>query len=119
MGLFDTIMSAVEQHPDVNQEQHTNLIQTAMQTFSNRNAISGLMASADSQGLGHIVQSWVSNTPNQAIGPEQLQSIIGQDKINEIASRVGIPPAIASVALLKVLPVVVDRLTSEGRLRPS
>ena len=116
MGLLDTIIGAAEQHPDVNQEQHVNLVQTAMQMFGNREALSGLVTNSNSQGLEHIVQSWVSKGPNQSIGAEQLQSIVGQDRVNEIASRVGIPPGMASAALSKVLPVIVDRLTPDGRL---
>jgi uncharacterized protein YidB (DUF937 family) len=116
MGLLDTVMGAIDKHPEVNQEQHVNLVQTAMQMFGNHQAISGMVNNAQSQGLGHIVQSWISNGPNQSVGPQQVQSIVGQDRINEIASRVGLPPAIASAALSRILPAIVDKLTPEGHL---
>ena len=63
MSIFDTVMGAVQQHSDVNQEQHSNLVQTALQMFGNHAGLSGLINNAQSQGLGQIVQSWVSTGP--------------------------------------------------------
>jgi uncharacterized protein YidB (DUF937 family) len=116
MSILDSIMGAVQQHSDVNQEQHSNLVQSALQMFGNHAGLSGLMDSAESQGLGHLVQSWVSTGPNQPIAPQQLESILGQDRISQLASRAGVPPAIASAALSRILPMVVDKLTPQGKL---
>ena len=116
MSIFDTEMGAVQQHSDVNQEQHSNLVQTALQMFGNHAGLSGLINDAQSQGLGQIVQSWVSTGPNQSIAPQQLPSLLGEDKINQLASRAGVPPAIASAALARILPIVVDKLTPHGKL---
>ena len=41
---------------------------------------------------------------------------LGQDRLNQIASRAGISPMMASVALSTILPVLVDRLTPHGKL---
>ena len=116
MSIFDTVMGAVQQHSDVNQEQHSNLVQTALQMFGNHAGLSDLMRNAESQGIGHIFQSWVSTGTNQPIAPQQVQGLVGQDRINQLAARVGIPPAIASAALARILPVVVDKLTPQGKL---
>jgi len=116
MSIFDTLMGAVEKHPELNQEQHSTLLQTAMQMFGNHAGLSGLMNNAQSQGIGNIFQSWVSTGANQSIGPQQVQGLVGQDKVNELAQRVGVPPAIASAALARILPIVVDKLTPSGKL---
>src|SRR5437762_14241757 len=116
MSIFDTVMGAVQQHSDVNQEQHSNLVQTALQMFGNHAGLSGLISNAQSQGLGQIVQSWVSTGPNQSIAPQQLPSLLGEDKINQLASRAGVPPAIARAALARLLPIVVDKLSPHGKL---
>jgi uncharacterized protein YidB (DUF937 family) len=116
MSTFDTLMGAAEQHPELNQEQHSNLVQTAMQMFGNHVGLSDLMNNAGSQGIDHIFQSWVSAGTNQPIAPQQVQGLVGQDKLNQLAARVGIPPAIASAALARILPVVVDKFTPHGKL---
>jgi uncharacterized protein YidB (DUF937 family) len=116
VSLFDAIRSVAEKHPETNEEQHSNLVRTAIQMFGNQNGVSELINNAQSQGLGHVVQSWVSTGANQAVAPGQVQSLVGQDRINQFASRIGIPPAIASAALARILPLVVDKFTPEGKL---
>src|SRR5256885_1458989 len=116
MGILDAVMGAVEKHSEVDQEQHSSLVQNAIQMFGNRDGLSGLVSNAESQGLGHIVQSWISTGTNQPIGPQQVQGLVGQDRINQFASRVGLPPAVASAALSRILPTVVDKLTPHGKL---
>jgi uncharacterized protein YidB (DUF937 family) len=61
------------------------------------------------------VQSWIGTGANQPIAPQQVQGVLGQDKINQLASRAGIPPTIASMALSRILPTV-DKLTPNGKL---
>lgn len=116
MSILDNIMGAAEQHADLNQEQHSNLVQTAMQMFGNHAGLSGLMRNAESQGIGHIFQSWVGTGANQPIDPQQVQGLVGQERINELAGRAGVPPGVAQAALARILPVVVDKLTPQGRL---
>src|SRR5438309_9399814 len=110
MGILDVVKTMAERHPDTSEDQHSNLVETAIQTFGNHGGLSELLKNAESRGLGHIVQSWVSTGPNQSIATGQLQGVLGQDRINAFANRTGIPPSIASAALTRILPVVVDKL---------
>jgi uncharacterized protein YidB (DUF937 family) len=116
MSILDAIMAAAGQHSEVNEQQHSSLVQTAMQMFGNHAGLSGLMNSAESQGLGHIVQSWVGRGANQEIDPQQVEGLIGQDRVNQFASRAGIPTGIASAALSRILPVLVDKMTPSGEV---
>jgi uncharacterized protein YidB (DUF937 family) len=52
----------------------------------------------------------------QPIGPGQLQGLLGEDRLNELARRAGVPPAIASAALARILPAVVDRMPPQGKV---
>lgn len=118
MSILDGIMSAVsgQQHPEVNQQQHSNLVQTALEMFGNHAGLSGLLSSAESHGLGSVVQSWIGNGPNQGIAPQNLEDLLGQDRINQFASRARIPSGIASAALARILPTVIDKITPNGKL---
>ena len=116
MGILDAITGMAERHPNVSQEQHSSLLQGAMAMFGNSGGISALLNNAQSHGLGGIVQSWIGTGANQPIGAGQLQSVVGQDRINELATRAGVPPAIATAALSRILPVIVDRLTPHGKV---
>jgi uncharacterized protein YidB (DUF937 family) len=82
----------------------------------NHAGLSQLVGNAESQGLGHIAQSWIGTGSNQSDAPGQVPGIVGQDRLNQFAQRAGVPPAIASAALARILPVLVDKLTPHGRL---
>ncbi len=116
MGLMDMINSAVEGHPDVSPEQHTNLVQTAMQMFANHGGITGLLNNARSQGLEGAVQSWIGTGANHQVTADQIENLIGQDRLNQLASRVGVSPETARAALSRVLPMIVDHATPQGKM---
>jgi uncharacterized protein YidB (DUF937 family) len=50
------------------------------------------------------------------VAPQQVQGLLGQDRIAQLASRAGIPAGVASLALARILPVLVDKLTPGGKL---
>ena len=116
MSLLDTIAGMVDKHPQTTDEQHSSLVQTAIEMFGNHAGISQLMGSAQSQGLGQMVQSWIGMGSNQAIAPGQLQGLVGQDRLSEFAQRAGVPPGVASTALAGILPTLIDKLTPKGKL---
>ena len=117
MGLLDNIMSAAGgQHPEVNPQQHASLLETVTQMFGNHAGLSGLANNAESAGLGSIVSSWIGTGANQPIAPDQLTNLLGQERVQEIANRVGISPAIASAALSHIVPMIVDKLTPNGHI---
>src|ERR1051325_562346 len=92
MGLMDMITGSAERHPEVNQEQHVTLLQTAMQMLGNHGGISGLLSNARSQGLEGAVQSWIGTGANHSVSAEQSENLIGEDRLNQLASRAGISP---------------------------
>lgn len=116
MSILDMIMGAAERHPEVSGEQHASLVQSVMQMFGNRAGVSGLLQNAQSQGLGGVVQSWIGNGANQPIDAGQVQGLLGQERIEQLASRAGVSPMIAGAALSRILPIVVDKLTPQGKL---
>jgi len=78
--------------------------------------LAGLVQSFQSKGLGDIVNSWVSNGPNQPISPDQVHSALGSNTINDIAAKLGVSPQTASSGLSQLLPQMVDKLTPNGQI---
>lgn len=116
MSILDSLTNLTEKLPDVNEAQHSTLLSTAMEIFGNAGGLSTLLNAAQSQGLGHIVSSWIGTGPNQSVSPDQVERIVGQERLNQLATRAGIPANIASTALTRILPVLVDKLTPQGKL---
>lgn len=78
--------------------------------------LAGLLSQFQQAGLGHVAQSWVSNGPNQPISPEQLQNVLGQERVQSMASQAGVHPQDFLSQLSQHLPNAVHGMTPEGRL---
>jgi uncharacterized protein YidB (DUF937 family) len=78
--------------------------------------LAGLVEQFQAKGFGQIIQSWVGTGPNQPITPQQIMQVLGNDKISQIATRVGLDPVAVSQQLATILPQVINHLTPGGKL---
>ena len=78
--------------------------------------IGGLVSMFEQAGLGHIAQSWVGNGQNQPVSPDQLQSVLGQDRVQSMASQSGMQPQDFLSQLSQHLPNAVSGMTPDGRV---
>ena len=78
--------------------------------------LGGLVSSFEQAGLGHIAQSWVGNGPNQAVSPQQLQSVFGEQQVQSMASQSGMAPGDFLSQLSQHLPGAVHGMTPNGQL---
>ena len=82
-----------------------------------------------SKGLGELVDtfrngghqqaadSWVSpDRPSQGIAPEQIETTIGKDTLQEIAAKTGLDYDELLKRLSSSIPETVDTMTPDGRL---
>ena len=78
--------------------------------------LAGLVASFQQAGLGQIAQSWIGNGPNQPVSPQQLQTALGDDKVQSMSSQAGMQPHDFLSQLSQHLPNAVNGVTPNGRL---
>ena len=78
--------------------------------------LGGIVSSFEQAGLGHIAQSWVGNGPNQPVSPQQLQSVMGDDQVQSMASQAGMQPNDFLSQLSQHLPNAVHAMTPNGQL---
>jgi uncharacterized protein YidB (DUF937 family) len=71
----------------------------------------GLMDKFHSNGLGDMAKSLVSGT-SQSVTPDHLSSIFGEERLNALASKVGMEPEKLSGLLAQYLPIVMSKLGS-------
>ena len=62
------------------------------------------------------MQSWVSTGPNQPINAQQIQQVLGSDRVKQMAAKVGLDPNVVSQKLSAMLPQIIDGLTPHGQL---
>ncbi|MES1191520.1 MAG: YidB family protein [Steroidobacter sp.] len=76
--------------------------------------LSALVQKFESQGMGNIVQSWISNGPNQSISADQLHQVLGSDAVTQLAAKFGLNPQDVAQKLSQILPSAVDKMTPDG-----
>jgi uncharacterized protein YidB (DUF937 family) len=97
-----------------------NVLNTLLNVVnSHPGGVAGLVETFERQGLGGVVNSWVGTGANQAVSPQQVQSALGDRKIEEIASKLGVSTQDASSHIAQWLPAVIDHLTPNGQVPAS
>lgn len=71
------------------------------------------------KGLGDVVNSWISTGQNLPITAEQVRSVLGSSEVQALATRAGIDPQAAMDACARILPLLVDKATPDGRIPPA
>jgi uncharacterized protein YidB (DUF937 family) len=114
MGLLDSVVGALAGGQSGG---NNGLVDVVMQLINSQpGGLGGLVQSFQQGGLGEIVNSWVSTGQNLPISAEQLQSVLGGGRLQEIAAQLGVSPEQAAGSLADLLPQVVDKLTPNGRI---
>ena len=82
-------------------------------------SLGGLGALIDrlrNNGFEDAINSWIGTGQNQAISPGQLHQALGQETVEDLSQRTGLPHGDLLSQLSNILPGVVDRLTPNGQL---
>ena len=124
MGLFDSIAGQVVQQATsalsggAQSADGNNMMQMLTGLLSNPElgGISGLVSAFQKNGLGDTVASWISNNTNLPISAEQIQSVLGQGPLQDLASKMGLSTDSVASTLSEQLPGLVDQLTPNGEL---
>ncbi len=121
MGLLDQLGQAAAGMM-ANKGEQNPLMQALIGLLgqnSNVGGLSGLIQSFQKNGLGDIVNSWVSTGKNLPISPEQIQQGLGGDLLKQLASQAGLSPEAAGGQLAGLLPGLIDKLTPDGKMPDS
>jgi outer membrane protein OmpA-like peptidoglycan-associated protein/uncharacterized protein YidB (DUF937 family) len=86
----------------------------SLMTNEQTGGLAGFIDQFRKAGLGEMVSSWINRGANAALTPSQLETALGNNVVDRLASNVGIPPNTASAALAFLTPKVIDMLTPDG-----
>ncbi len=75
--------------------------------------LSSILGNLSNGNLGEIVASWIGNGENKPIDPEATTELLGEDRIEEFAQKLGVDVETAKNSLSEVLPNLVDKATNE------
>ncbi len=72
--------------------------------------LAGLADAFHQNGLGHLVTSWIGSGENLPVSADQIKSVLGDERVADFASKLGISPDMASSHLAELLPTVISKL---------
>lgn len=115
MGLFDTILGAVNRQTEVSGGANP-LIGIVGGLLEQSGGLQGLMQKFSQAGQGNAFASWVGTGENQPISGNEINKVLGAEQVNALAAKLGVDPNQASHFLAEYLPKVVDQLTPAGKI---
>lgn len=78
-----------------------------------------LVSQLQGGGLGDVLGSWLGDGDNAPVSGSQVESALGDDRVGEFASRLGMDKSQAADALSNLLPAIVDRSSEGGNMLSS
>ena len=91
-----------------------DVVQTLLSGTGSGGGLPGLVSAFEQQGLGHVVQSWIGTGDNLAITPDQVQSVLGEPHIQQVAQSLGLSTTDVTNQLAGLLPHAVNMVTPDG-----
>ena len=111
MGLFDNLLGSLI--PGI-ENGHPALAPILEIVRNHPGGIDGLAQQFEQGGLGGVAQSWIGGGQNQPVSADQIQSVLGDGMVSQLAGKMGISPEEASGHLAELLPGIVNHLTPNG-----
>ena len=111
MGIMDSIQNTVQSGG-----QGGGALMAITQLMNQSGGIQGLIQSFQQHGLGNIIQSWIGKGSNLPIEPNQLRTVIGDDRLGHLSQQSGMQSNDLLQKLSQYLPQVVDKLTPDGQV---
>lgn len=115
MGTLDAILAEAGTQFGLSNSKASSLLSSLLSLINDTPG--GLTTFLDrfrKAGLGDAVSSWLTNAPPRPISEMTLESAVGRDWIDRIASKAGMSSSAASSALGFMIPNLVQRLTPGG-----
>ncbi len=111
MDILDNLKSAVG-----GGDQKGDLMSIVMGLLAGTGGLNGLISQFASKGLGDIINSWIGTGKNLPISADQLQSVLGNETVKNLASKFGMDSGALTSQLSNILPDVVNKLTPDGKV---
>ena len=83
---------------------------------SGSGGVAGLLNKFDAAGLGDKARSWVGDGQKQPVSGAEVRSALGDQEVDHIAQKAGMPSNEASDKLASILPDTVSKLTPGGKI---
>ena len=99
----------------LNNNQQSGLMSAVSGLVTQGGGIEGLMQKFGGQGLGHLVEGWVSTGPNPPATPQHIEQVFGAQHLDQMAAQTGVDRSQIAAQIAQILPQMVDKVTPQGQ----
>jgi len=117
MGAIDMLVNEVGSQFGIPQEKAGSLLTALLGLIQQQSGgLSGFLDRFRQAGLSETVTSWLRGAPAAPISGESVQTALGPQAVNSIASRTGLSLSTATAALGFMVPKLVQSLAPGGTI---
>lgn len=118
MGMFDALAGQVAGALGEQLGGQAKLVQAVLSLINSPQVggLQGLIAAFQREGLGEIVQSWLSQGANLPVSASQLGNVLGSAAVASAAQEAGMQAPALLGQLTQLLPTLMDQLSPDGAL---
>jgi len=116
MGLLDKLGGSIKSAADKIETVAPGLIPSTLAKM-NLGDLQGLVDQLQKGGLDEEVKSWLGRGDNLPATAEQIRAALGNQQVQQLAEKFGLPVDAVLKLLSEQLPTVVDKASPNGTLQ--
>lgn len=116
MGLLDELARGIG--AQLGKGGGNEAVNAALKLLNNPEigGMAGLVKMFNQGGLEKQMASWISTGKNLPVSADQIMSVLGQGRVEELAKQAGVGGQEITGGLAQMLPQIIDKLTPNGQL---
>jgi len=115
MGTLDAVLTDVGTQFGISGSKTTSLLSSLLSMITDTpGGLGAFLERFRQAGLGDLVSSWIGGSNPRPLSSTALETAVGRDTIDKIASKAGLSFSTAASALSFMLPNLIQRLTPAG-----
>ncbi len=94
----------------------SGMTQVVSELMKTSGGAQGLVEKFSAAGFSDQAKSWLGDGPNDSISGDAIQKVLGAPIVSQFASQLGMDSSSVSGELAKVLPEIINAMSSGGNL---
>ncbi len=116
MGALDLVMNEVQSRFGISEAKAGSLLSGLLSFITQQSGgVSGFLDRFKSAGLGDVLSAWTSGNARN-ISTDQVESVLGDNTISNLAAKAGLSSATASSVLAFMMPKLIQSLAPGGSI---
>lgn len=114
MSFFESLKAVAAQAVELVQN-NPQVVSGIQKIVEENGGVSGIVQKFKDKGFADAASSWIGTGENVNIGANDVMKVLGNESIQELAKKVGLDSEATAGLIGNLLPVVIDKLSPDGK----